>query len=256
MKFNWMIVLGMVVLYGIFGICSFSAEAAKGDARASSGQSLEEQFEDKLQHYFSDRMNVSASEFEVNVANLVIYPEINEGRDGAKLIEIMGLGSSGSQRFDGLFTVSSTMQNIRNQISEHQISGIMSVTGPVWVSSAILNRGKVIDDSDLALIRLPWKNLATGVALTSKNDMVGRSVKRFIGRGASISNDLLEESPSVKAGDIVELTVQSGPGVMIRSRAVAKQKGRVGDYIKVEQSDTRKLLQALVTGEKQVEVQL
>lgn len=218
--------------------------------------SLEKQFSQKLQQHFADRMNLSPSDFEVNVNNLIIYPEPAQGRSGLRLVEIMGLGSNGSQRFDGLFAVSSTLQNANQQISEHQISGIMSVVGPVWVSAAILNRGKIVGESDLALTRLPWRNLASGVALSSKNEMVGRSVKRFVGRGAPLFADLLEEVASVNPGDLVELTVQSGPGVMIRSRAVAKQKGRVGDYIRVEQADTRKPLQVLVTGNKEVEVRL
>jgi flagella basal body P-ring formation protein FlgA len=218
--------------------------------------SLEEQFSQKLKHYFADRMNLSANDFEVHVTNLIIYPEPAQGRAGLRLVEIMGLGASGSQRFDGLFTVSSTLQNANQQISEHQISGMMSVVGPVWVSAGILNRGKIVKESDLALIRLPWRNLASGVALSNKNEIVGRSVKRFVGRGEALFADLLEEAASVNVGDLVELTVQSGPGVMIRSRAVAKQKGRVGDYIRVEQADTRKPLRGLVTGNKEVEVRL
>lgn len=218
--------------------------------------SLEKQLENKFKEHFSTKMELSPEDFDLRVENIVLYPNIEESLNSMRLIELMGFGALGSQRMDGLFTLSATFQSSAGKITEHQISGLIHVSGPVWVSANNLNRGKIIVETDLALVKMPWKTLASGIAMTSRKDMLGHSVTRFVNRGSPMSMESLEPASSVKVGDLVELTVQSGPGVLIRSRAIARQKGRIGEFIRVEQEDTRKSLQVVVTGDKQVGVQL
>lgn len=230
------------------------------DARASvpaPSTSLESQFVARLKKSFSEKMDLPPEAFEVRAENLQFFPAIApEFAARVEILDVMGLGTAGANRIDGLFTLSLSLKYPDASVHEHQISGLMSVVGPVWVSKRILNRGEIVQASDLSMIRLPWSQLATGVALTRQDELVGRSVRKLLNVGTPMLGAFLEAAPSVKTGDLVELTVQSGPGVLIRSRAIAKQTGRVGEYIRVEQSDTRKPLQAIVTGEKSVEVQL
>jgi flagella basal body P-ring formation protein FlgA len=226
-------------------------------AATQSTTSVEAQFVSRLKQAFATKMEMPAESFDVRTENLTFFPAVSpETLSGAEILDVMGLGTAGASRIDGLFAMSVTIKYPDHSVREHQISGLMHVTGPVWVSKEILNRGRVLTANDIELIRLPWSQLATGVALTRKDDLVGRAVRKYLARGTPLFGTVLETAASVNMGDTVELTVQSGPGVMIRSRAVAKQSGRVGEFIRVEQSDTRKPLQALVTGEKSVEVNL
>jgi len=234
----------------------FSGTGARASNRTES-PSLEGQFVARLRTSFAERMDLPADIFDVRAENLVFFPPLPLGlARQPELLDVMGIGSAGASRIDGLFTMSVTLKYPDGTVREHQVSGLMQVSGPVWVAKQTLNRGHVLAADDLAMQRLPWSQLATGVALTRKDELVGRASRSLIQVGAPLYAAVLEIAPSVKTGDLVELTVQSGPGVMIRSRAVARQTGRVGDFIRVEQSDTRKPLQALVTGDKTVEVQL
>jgi flagella basal body P-ring formation protein FlgA len=219
--------------------------------------SVETQFVSRLKQAFASKMEMPAESFDVRAENLRFFPALStEVLSGSEILDVMGLGAAGASRIDGLFAMSITLKYPDHSVREHQVSGLMHVTGPVWVTKEILNRGRIVTAGDIELIRLPWSQLATGVALTRKDDLVGRAVRKYLARGTPLFGTFLETAASVNMGDTVELTVQSGPGVMIRSRAVAKQSGRVGEFIRVEQSDTRKPLQALVTGDKSVEVQL
>jgi len=224
---------------------------------ASGASGIEAQFVSRLKETFSQRMDIPADSFDVRAEKLVFFPAVTpDVLAKSEILDVMGIGTSGAQRIDGLFTLSVTLRGPDKSVREHQVSGLLSVVGPVWVTTSIINRGHVIAPSDLQIIRLPWSQLATGVALTRKDALLGRASRNLLSSGTPLFGSFLETAPSVQTGDTVELTVQSGPGVLIRSRAVAKQAGRVGDFIRVEQSDTRKPLQALVTGEKSVEVQL
>jgi flagella basal body P-ring formation protein FlgA len=226
-------------------------------AATQATASVETQFVSRLKQTFAAKMEMPVESFDVRAENLSFFPVVpQEALPGAEILDVMGLGTAGASRIDGLFAMSVTLKYPDHSVREHQISGLLHVTGPVWVSKEILNRGRVLTANDVELIRLPWSQLATGVALTRKDELVGRAVRKYLARGTPLFASFLETAASVNMGDTVELTVQSGPGVMIRSRAVAKQSGRVGEFIRVEQSDTRKPLQALVTGEKSVEVQL
>jgi flagella basal body P-ring formation protein FlgA len=233
------------------------AGSASVRAATQPTASVEAQFVSRLKQTFAAKMVLPAESFDVRAENLTFFPAVSpEAFSGAEILDVMGLGTAGASRVDGLFTMSLTLKYLDQSVREHQVSGLMHVTGPVWVSKGILNRGRILAASDIELVRLPWSQLATGVALTRKEDLVGRSVRKYLASGTPLFGSFLETAASVNMGDTVELTVQSGPGVMIRSRAVAKQSGRVGEFIRVEQSDTRKPLQALVTGDKSVEVQL
>ncbi len=218
---------------------------------------FEGQFVSRLKTLFAERMALEPDAFELRTESLSFYPAIPADLiSRVKILEIMGLGTVGAQRPDGLFAMSVSLKFPDASVREHQVSGLLHVTGPVWVTRENLNRGRVVQVQDLELVRMPWAQLATGVALTSSDELVGRSLRRLVNRGTPLMAAFLETAPSVKVGDLVELTVQAGPGVFIRSRAVARQEGRLGESIRVEQSDTRRTLQAVVTGDKAVEVQL
>lgn len=245
-KFFWVLMLSLNA--GVLSAMNRPAEK-RGNVEA--------QFVSRLRETFGERMGLPADSFDVRAENLFFFPAIApEALAQAEVLEVMGLGTAGAQRVDGLFTMSVSLRYADRSVREHQVSGLLHVTGPVWVAKDVLNRGRMVDAQSIALIRMPWAQLASGVALTRKEDLVGRSLRKLVGRGTPLLTGFLEAPASVKLGDVVELTVQSGPGVMIRSRAVAKQTGRVGEFIRVEQSDTRKPLQALITGDKSVEVQL
>jgi len=165
------------------------------------------------------------------------------------------LGSPGSQRLDGLFVLDAQVRSSAG-IQDKKISGILKVTGPAVVARRVINSGEPINVNDLEELRLPWKNFPAGASFTPVDQLVGRKSKVYIPAGGYVHSLVVETIESVRAGDWVNLTLVAGNGVLIRSKAISKQQGVIGDAIRVENPDTKKVLTGVVVGHQEVEVQL
>ena len=202
------------------------------------------------------RMSLPVEEFDVEVENVKIEPTID--LHAVKSLHVLGLGTLAGRRMEGLFSLPVTVRMGDDAASEREIQviGVLKVTGPVYTAKSQLARGRVLESNDLMLSRLPWRGLPSGSFGLSSAELVGQRVKAHISAGNPFTRELIDEPLAVKAGETVDLTVVSGPGVIIRSRAVAKQEGKVGDAVRIEQPDTRKVLLGTVIGSKTVEIRL
>jgi len=52
------------------------------------------------------------------------------------------------------------------------------------------------------------------------------------------------------------VTLRSGPGVLIRSRGIARSNGKVGEVINVQNKQSKKYFEVRVTGEREAELTL
>ena len=206
-----------------------------------------------ITEHLAKKMNRDVSEFQVSIENLVTVPALTENVTGP--LQLLGMGSTGSHRLEGYFNLNLAVPT-QSGSKELQAMGVLKVTGPVVIAGTNLIRGHKISASDIQVVKLPWRTLASGIPGIGESDLLGQRVRSLVNAGAPIHPGLLDDPLDVQPGDMVELLIQSGPGVMIRSRGVAKQEGRVGDTIKIEQPDTKKKLSAVVRGPKSVEVQL
>jgi flagella basal body P-ring formation protein FlgA len=206
-----------------------------------------------IRHQLAQKMNRDESEFQVSLENLVTVPAYTGKIIGA--IQILGMGSTGSNRPEGYFNVNALVPTALGNV-ELKVMGVLKVTGPVVIAKSILPRDHRISSDDIQVVKLPWRTLSSGIPGMGEAEFVGQRVKTLISAGAPIHPQNLEDPLDVQSGDMVELLIQSGPGVMIRSRAFAKQEGRIGDTIRIEQPDTKKKMSAVVRGPKSVEVQL
>ena len=216
-------------------------------------QELQKKLVDSIRSNLAKRMGRDESEYDVAIESLTAMPGLSSKITGPILL--LGLGSQGSQRLEGLFNLNLSIPTERGN-QEIQVSGLLKVTGPVVVAKNNLPHGHKIAEEDLQVMRLPWRGLSNGIPGTAMADLVGQRTRTHIGVGTAIHPDLLDEPLAFQSGDLVELLIQSGPGVMIRSRGIAKQEGRVGDTIRIEQPDTKKKLSAIIRGPKSVEVNL
>jgi len=214
---------------------------------------LREGFEKSLRMQLAHSLKLPEEQFAVSIELARVEPTPVFSKVSS--VQVLGLGSTGSTRLDGLISLPVVAQADGKSV-DLIVSGILSVTGPVVTARMPLPRGHIVREGDVDVARLPWKLLPSGAAGTSLSSILGQRVRNFINAGAPIYSALVDEPLAVKSGDVVELTVVSGPGVMIRSRAFAKQEGRLGDLIRLEQPDTKKALRGIVTGDKKVEVRL
>jgi flagella basal body P-ring formation protein FlgA len=214
---------------------------------------LKEGFETSFRAQLSHMLGQPSDLVTVNLELSRVEP--TPAFEKADSVQVLGIGSTGSSRLDGLVSLPVVVV-ADGRSHDLLVSGVLSVTGPVVTARAALVRGQVVGEGDLVMSRLPWRLLPSGAAGTSISSIVGRRVRNFVAAGTPVYGALVDEPFAVKSGDVVELTVLSGPGVMIRSRALARQEGRMGDMVRIEQQDTKKALRGVITGDKKVEVRL
>jgi flagella basal body P-ring formation protein FlgA len=216
-------------------------------------QTAEGQFAEAVRAQIARRMKLPESHFDVRVERLDLMPAVDTGN--LEIVQILGLGTEGSQRVDGLFSVPVTIRTSAG-LSEVRATGILAVNGPVYVSRHALKTGDVLAAMDLDVARMSWRSLPTGAALRTPTELVGLRVRQALNAGSALHLGQLEEAPAVRAGETIEITLISGNGVLIRTRAIARAGGKIGDVIRVEQPDTQKTLSVVVSGLRKAEVRL
>jgi flagella basal body P-ring formation protein FlgA len=263
MKYQMHIVCLMIGLGGLGGLAfAVPAQLRSGAAVATAESGLlskgfEDSFVRSVRAQLAAKLGEPESEFRVEARSLRVQPALEPHR--IRSVQVLGLGALASRRLEGLVTVPVFVRyetDRGEREMEYSVSGILQVVGPVYTTRANLPRGHVMQPEDLNVTALPWRGLASDALGLPRADIVGRRVKSLITAGTPVSSAQLDEPFAVKTGELVDLTVVAGPGVMIRSRALAKQEGRVGDLVRVEQPDTKKALSAVVTGPRTVEVRL
>jgi len=198
-------------------------------------------------------MKMNDGQFAVEVEQLQVEPALR--LNAITGVRMLGLGAMGARKFDGLFTA--PLQIFTKQGNyEVQAIGVLRILGPAYIVKRNLTRGQIVSGADLSLSSVPWKTLPPGAAGTRLEDLVGLRVRSLVEAGTALSTQMLDEPFAVNLGDMVELTVFSGQGVLIKSRGLAKQPGKVGDQISLEQPDTKKIMHGEIIGQKSVEVRL
>jgi flagella basal body P-ring formation protein FlgA len=199
------------------------------------------------------RYGIPESQFDVEVQGLRTLPAWKP--ETSAQIEIAGLESV--TRLDGLVAAQLLVRGVSPVVSgDYQVQAQVRVRGPVLTTQGSLRRGQVLQQEDIVQSRIPWRNLPSSAFGLKSQDVIGKSLRLSLGAGENLNRDFLENPPEVRSGELVEITILSGPGVIIRSRGVAKQEGRAGDWIRVEQPESRKSVSAQVLGRRQVELRL
>ena len=136
------------------------------------------------------------------------------------------------------------------------------------VAKRALEMGRPIQAEDVYVDRREIREL--GMNMQSINDVVGRVAIRPITalqpvRVGDLKNNALpaapapakpvviDRTPAIRRGDTVQLVAQGGP-IAISIMAKAQQDGQVGETIRLENVDSKKIVTGKVVGKNQVEV--
>jgi flagella basal body P-ring formation protein FlgA len=112
-----------------------------------------------------------------------------------------------------------------------------------------ITKGEVLTEDHLAYSFQISDDLPGG--FTSMSEVIGRKAKFNLARGAVIKTRQLEIVYPVEKGKAV-LVVADNSRISITINAIALEAGQLGDMIKVKNSTSGKILNAIVTGEKKV----
>lgn len=209
--------------------------------------------EDAYRAEIKNKIDATDVEIRIQVASLQLRPAINVTE--WKEIQVFGVGLS-QGGMEGMFSLPVQVVTSDGRFLTANAYGSAQVIAPVYIAGQEIRANQIIDEAALRREIMPWKMLNPGFDPLQKNQIIGRRAKARLAVGTALFSQVLDEPLAVRSGDTVSLTLISGPGVLIRSRAVARANGRIGDRIKVLNPQTQKQMEVTITAEKEVEVSL
>lgn len=125
---------------------------------------------------------------------------------------------------------------------------------PLAVASRNLNRGELIDDADISIEIVNISQLRQGY-LESREHIIGQELKRPINKGEAFRNAILDAPLVIKRGDNVEIEALAG-SIAVTSSGTAMANGRIGQRIKVRNSQSDRIVSAQVMSAGKVQTTL
>lgn len=152
-----------------------------------------------------------------------------------------------STRFDVTFDLPSSALLRRQPV---RFTGTAIETIPVVAVDRTVEHGELLKDSDLTILRRP-KTEGGGIANIA--DVVGLAARHQLRPGQPLHAADLMKPEIVQRNDSVTLVYQV-PGIVLTLRGQAQEAGALGDSISVLNVESKRVVQAVVTGPGQVAV--
>jgi flagella basal body P-ring formation protein FlgA len=199
-------------------------------ARALSGQ-----------YGFGDAHNIQVN-FDREVRALQVEPNAT----GA--LQVVSLGyDPRTTRFDVAFGLATSAEMRR--LSAHYTGTAIETIDAVTVDHPI-ERGQMLKASDLTVLRRPKSDTA---ALTDPKAAAGMAARHQLRPGQALTAADLMKPEVVARNDSVTIVYQA-PGVTLTLRGQAQEGGALGDTISVLNVDSKRVVQAVVSGADRVSV--
>ncbi|HEX4408523.1 MAG TPA: flagellar basal body P-ring formation chaperone FlgA [Xanthobacteraceae bacterium] len=152
-----------------------------------------------------------------------------------------------SARFDITFTLSGSAEMRR--LSARYTGTVTETIDAVGIDHPI-ERGQVIKASDLTVLHRPKTETA---ALTDSSAVAGMAARHSLRPGQALAAADLMKPEVVQRGDSVTIIYQV-PGVTLTLRGQAQDAGAIGDTINVLNAESKRVVQATVSGPNRVTV--
>ena len=150
-------------------------------------------------------------------------------------------------RFDATLTVPGAAA-----VGQVRVTGSAIESVPVFVFSRNLSRGDVIRQADIVTERKP-RSQAQREAIDDAVVAIGQAVRRPVRAGQPVLQADLVKPDIVLRNDTVTLVYES-PNMILTVRATAIESGAEGDTVSVLNPQSKRVVQALVTGPGRVTV--
>ncbi|WP_300672407.1 flagellar basal body P-ring formation chaperone FlgA [Desulfoluna sp.] len=131
------------------------------------------------------------------------------------------------------------------------LSGKASVLKNVVITHTALRQGEKLTSAHITLALRPVPPSDHDI-LTDPIQAIGRMATRPIGSGTLLTTTLVKASPLVQRGDGVRIRYTLG-GLLITATGIARETGGRGDFIKVKNSRSGKIIPCRITGACRVE---
>lgn len=132
------------------------------------------------------------------------------------------------------------------------VPATLEVYADVVVAARNLERGTVIAEEDIKYMRIDTASLPSGHVL-DKDRVLGMELRRSARNGSYLLLSALELPRVVNKGDSVVLESRNS-SLSVAAKGTALDNGQVGEQIKVRNSQSDRVVNALVTGPGRVSV--
>jgi flagellar basal body P-ring formation protein FlgA len=180
--------------------------------------------------------------FDRDVRTLQVEPEIT----GALQVASLSYDPR-TTRFDVTFDLPSSVE-LRRQAA--RFTGTAQATVDAVAVERTIEHGEVLKASDLTVIRRPKSE---GTALSDPSAVVGLAARHQLHPGQPLSTADVMKPEIVVRNDTVTIVYQV-PGVTLTLRGQAQDNGALGDTIAVLNVESKRVVQAVISGPDRVTV--
>ena len=156
-------------------------------------------------------------------------------------------GLLGSPRIAVLIKVDG---KVRKNLS---VAGKLEVITPVAVAKAPLDKGVLLDPSQFIIDQRDISSLDAPVA--NPAELAGQRLTRPLKAGEPLTRRAAEPPPVIHRGEVVKMVIRQG-GLLLTAAGIAQADGAMGQTIRVENSNSKKIVRGQVSGPGIVEVPL
>lgn len=128
----------------------------------------------------------------------------------------------------------------------------IEVYKPVLCASRGLTKGQIIRPDDIKSVKMPLSKLRKRY-LERPERIIGLAAKRTIRPGQVISPDLVTKPVVVRRGSKVMIVAES-PGILVRVPGEVEERGSIGDFVRVKNLGSKRVIIAQVRDSKTVTV--
>lgn len=139
-----------------------------------------------------------------------------------------------------------------NKTENVKVNGNYDQLVRIPVLAQKMSRDNIIKESDIAWIELPQKQV-TFDTITDADKLIGQSLKRNIAEASKLQERDLQKQQILPKNTVVNILF-STPNISIKTVGVALDSGGEGDIIRVRNSSSNKIIQAIIQDEKNVAV--
>lgn len=130
---------------------------------------------------------------------------------------------------------------------------LATATSQVPVVTRDIDRGAIISEADISLREMDLSRMPRG-AMLDKQDLIGLEALRNIRSGKPVRSGHVRVPPLARGGQDLTILFRS-PGMQLTATGRALEDGHKGDTIRVMNSASKEIIDALVTDDGTVVVQ-
>ena len=122
----------------------------------------------------------------------------------------------------------------------------------IWVPNKTLTTGDIITKDDLDSISVKTDSIPNN-AITDDKELIGMQVKRTLRQNSIVRKNSISAPMIIKKKDIITVSLET-PQIQLTVQGQAMDDGSIGDAIRVMNLSSKKIITAIVTGDKTAKV--